>query len=242
MQDTSQITNFDTIVSTGNYYVETKLNLDGVDYFESSLISLSTSSALFGNVPSVGNCYSAEIDVKMLNPNNVIIPPMAIMKPYIRLYTEDQNTHTIIYSGWLQKGVFFIDTRMVAKDSYGTETITIHGYDPMLKTEALYPVDDPAEYPKLDIDVVDIIAEAIGVEVDDRTYDIITEEYEINLPATYAMREVLQNIAAMYAGNWCITPEGKLRLVGLTDIGIETNLLVDQLGEAIVFGEDRIIV
>ena len=99
-----------------------------------------------------------------------------------------------------------------------------------------------AGYPKTDVDVIDFIAETMGLEVDDRTYDIMTEAYEINLPATYTMREVLGNIASMYAGNFCISFEGKLRLVGLTDIGIETSFLIDQQGEAIVFGEDRIIV
>lgn len=278
MRDTSLITNFDTIYATGDYEVETKLNINGVDYGEDKLISLQTTPSLFSDVPSVGNCMSAEIYVEMLMPS-AFIPTMAEMRPYVRLkgtttptnlvdqkklittgevsgtlLTITENAYvtnttlnliteeTITYSDWIPQGVFYIDTRERTDFEVTTSVLSIHGYDAMLMAEALYPEDDPAGYPKTDVDVVDFIAETIGLEVDDRTYDIMTEAYEINLPATYTMREVLGNIASMYAGNFCISFEGRLRLVGLTDIGIETSFLIDQQGEAIVFGEDRIIV
>lgn len=278
MRDTSLITNFDTIYATGDYEVETKLNINGVDYGEDKLISLQTTPSLFSDVPSVGNCMSAEIYVEMLMPS-AFIPTMAEMRPYVRLkgtttptnlvdqkklittgevtgtlwsitenaYVTDTTLNliteeTITYSDWIPQGVFYIDTRERTDFEVTTSVLSIHGYDAMLMAEALYPEDDPAGYPKTDVDVVDFIAETMGLEVDDRTYDIMTEAYEINLPATYTMREVLGNIASMYAGNFCISFEGRLRLVGLTDIGIETSFLTDQQGEAIVFGEDRIIV
>lgn len=278
MRDTSLITNFDTIYATGDYEVETKLNINGVDYGEDKLISLQTTPSLFSDVPSVGNCMSAEIYVEMIMPS-AFIPTMAEMRPYVRLkgtttptnlvdqkklittgevtgtlLTITENAYvtnttlnliteeTITYSDWIPQGVFYIDTRERTDFEVTSSVLSIHGYDAMLMAEALYPEDDPAGYPKTDVDVVDFIAETMGLEVDDRTYDIMTEAYEINLPATYTMREVLGNIASMYAGNFCISFEGRLRLVGLTDIGIETSFLIDQQGEAIVFGEDRIIV
>ena len=278
MRDTSLITNFDTIYATGDYEVETKLNINGVDYGEDKLISLQTTPSLFSDVPSVGNCMSAEIYVEMLMPS-AFIPTMAEMRPYVRLkgtttptnlvdqkklittgevsgtlLTITENAYvtnttlnliteeTITYSDWIPQGVFYIDTRERTDFEVTSSVLSIHGYDAMLMAEALYPEDDPAGYPKTDVDVVDLIAETMGLEVDDRTYGIMTEAYEINLPATYTMREVLGNIASMYAGNFCISFDGRLRLVGLTDIGIETSFLIDQQGEAIVFGEDRIIV
>lgn len=279
MQNTSSITNFDRIISTGVYTVETKLNINGVDYFENDLIRVEVSSSLFWDEPSTGKCQSAEIFIEMAYPQ-VTIPPMAVIKPYIRLVSEDSfqyevsgtildiengsvdddtaeltdnisvsgttavinNYPVTTYSGWLQKGEFFIDTRERTDYDITPPVLTIHGYDAMLKTEAFYPEDDPANYPMLDTDVVDLIAETIEVPVDDRTYEIMIDGYEINLPATYTMREVLGNIASMYAGNFCITPEGKLRLVALTGIGTETNYLIDQQGDAITFGGDRILV
>jgi len=229
MRDTSQIANYDAIIAAGDYRVETKLVVNGVTYYEEDLKSIATSSALFSDVPSVGNCYSAEIDILMVVPS-VIIPPMAELKPYVRL------VGATLTSEWIPQGVFYIDTREQSGENSYMPLIAIHGYDAMLMAESVYPEDDPENYPMVDTDVVDFIAEAIGVEVDDRTYDIMTDGYEINLPATYTMREVLSYIGSMYAGNWCMSAEGKLRLVGLTDIGIETNYLIDEHGDAIVFG------
>ena len=235
MRDTSQITNYDAIIQSGEYSVETKLRLNGVDYSQDKLKSISTSPALFIDVPSVGNCYSAEIDIVMEVPN-VTIPTMAEIRPYARL------VGTSLTSDWIPQGVFYIDTREQSDENTYNPMLTLHGYDAMLKAEAIYPEDDPSNYPMVDIDVVDVIAETMGIEVDDRTYEIMTDGYEINLPATYTMREVLSYLASMYAGNFCISFEGKLRLVGLTDIGEETNYLIDDDGYSIVFGEDRILV
>ena len=280
MQDTSQIANFDIILATGDYEVKSRVVINGVAYGEDKLFDLYTTPTLFSDSPSVGNCYSAEIDFSMIMPSE-LIPTMAEIKPYVRLrsFQETQflvdhgrlvlpngmgqvtdktlalngnayvtgttlvlnSTASYVYSDWLQKGVFYIDTREIAYNDLLEPVLTIHGYDAMLKTEAIYPVDD-AVYPQSDVYVVELIAETIGVEVDDRTYGIMTNNYQINLPATYTMREVLSYIGSMYAGNWCISPEGKLRLVGLTDIGTETNYLIDESGDAIVFGEDRILV
>lgn len=238
MQDTSQIINYAALIST-EHAVETKVIINGVEYSEPVLLSLSTTGGLFaGNVPMVGSCVSGELDLKLLMPAEYI-PRMAEIRPYIRLSGREIGTEPgSIYSGWLPKGVYFIDTRSVTANDNGLDVLTIHGYDAMLMAEALYP-SDTDEYPKTDIDVVEIIAETMGIEIDDRTYDIMDKEYLINLPATYSMREVLGYIASMYAGNFIITDVGALRLVGLTDIGIDTRLLIDESGNHITFGTDE---
>lgn len=278
MQDTSQIQNYDTIFSSGDFTVETKVNINGVDYGEDKLMSVQTTPTLFKEVPSVGNCTSAEIYMQMLVPSE-FIPTMAEIRPFVRLNssfvpsyivyngilsaTGSVSGETVIFtsnarvsgqtlvlsttsvtltSGWIAQGVFYIDTRERTDYEITPPVLSIHGYDSMLKAEAMYPTDDPGNYPMLDVDVVNFIASAMDIEVDPRTYSIMTDGYTINLPATYSMREVLSNIASMYAANFCISPTGKLRLVGLASIGIETNYLVDQLGQAIVFGSDRILV
>ena len=61
-------------------------------------------------------------------------------------------------------------------------------------------------------------------------------------PRNYTCRELLQAIAGWYGGNWCMTPVGKLRLVLLNSLPKETNYLVDNGGNAITFGGDRILV
>lgn len=237
MQDTSGIVNYDTINALP-HTMETKVNIAGVDYGEDVLIEVSTSLSLFTNdIPRVGSCSSGEIDIRMLTPNNGEIPRMAKIKPYIRLRDYNGNV-----SGWLQKGEYFIDTRKETKNDDNVSVMIIHGYDAMLKAEAMYPGDSASNYPALDTYVVGRIADQIGVTVDPRTTEIMTAEYLIPLPASQTMRETLGYIASMYAGNFVISEEGALRLIGLTEIGISTHYLVEDSGFAILFGDVRILV
>ena len=94
----------------------------------------------------------------------------------------------------------------------------------------------------VDTDMVDEIARIMGVSVDPRTYDVMAASYTIPLPTGYSCREVLGYIAAMYVGCFIITDEGKLRLVSITELPPETNYLIDEQGDAITFGGDRILV
>lgn len=236
MQDTSEVTNYDTINALP-HTTETKVNIAGVDYGEDVLIEVSTSLSLFENdIPRVGSCPSGEIDIRMLTPN-VEFPRMAEIKPYVRL--KDYNGNV---SGWIQEGHYFIDTRKESKDDDNLSVMTIHGYDAMLKAEAMYPGDSSTDYPAADTYVVNRIAGIMGVSVDNRTTEMMTAGFQIPLPASQTMRETLGYIASMYAGNFVISSEGKLRLIGLTEIGTETRYLVEESGDAIVFGEDRILI
>ena len=236
MQDTSNVSNYDTINALP-HTTETKVNIAGVDYGEDVLIEVSTSLSLFTNdIPRVGCCPSGEIDIRMMTPNTEF-PRMAEIKPYVRL--KDYNGNV---SGWIQEGVYFIDTRKETKDDDNISVLTIHGYDAMLKAEAMYPGDSSADYPASDTYVVNRIAGLIGVTVDARTTAMMTAGYQIPLPASQSMRETLGYIASMYAGNFVISPEGKLRLIGLTEIGTETRYLINESGDAIVFGDDRILI
>jgi hypothetical protein len=46
----------------------------------------------------------------------------------------------------------------------------------------------------------------------------------------------------MYVGAFIMTDEGKLRLVSILELPPETNYLIDEVGDAITFGGDRILV
>lgn len=201
---------------------------------ESTLISIHTSSMVFKNAPSVGNTIASEIEISMLKPM-ADIPRQARLVPYVRL--SDGNRH----SEWLQKGVYFIDTREYEADHSGIETLVIHGYDAMLKAEQDYPASTMS-WPAIDIDVVMEIARAMGVSVDKRTFKAMNHSYRINYPAGYSQREVLGNIAAMYGGNFLMSDLGELRLALLAEIPPETRYLVDNAGYSITFGGDRILV
>ena len=204
-------------------------------YDESMLVSVETSSRVFGEeTPVVGSCVSAEIDIELLKPF-AELPKRSRLVPYVRL-TDGQNV-----SEWIQKGVFYIDTRNEKEYGPDLKTLVIHGYDDMLKAEQDYPAS-ALDWPARDIDVVREIAEFIGVSIDSRTIPIINRGYRIQYPAGYSCRDVLGYIAAMYAGCFIMSDLGELRLVTIHGIPKETRYLIDRSGFTITFGGDRILV
>ena len=204
-------------------------------YDESFLISMETDSRVFSEEsPTVGNCVASEIDIKMIKPFGAL-PRQARMAPYVRL------TDGIRFSEWIQKGVYYIDTRPQIEDGSTIEKIHIHGYDDMLKAEQDYPAS-VLQWPAKDIDVVKEIAAFIGVSIDARTLPLINRGYTIQYPAGYSCRDVLGYIAAMYAGCFIMSDLGELRLVPINSIPRETRYLIESSGFAITFGGDRILV
>lgn len=237
---------YNTIIAQTSHRFQTKVNISGTDYGESVLMSVNASYRVFSEEqPTVGGCLAAELEVTMLAPSTSI-PRMATVRPYIRVTNGTQT------SEWISQGVFFIDTRETTHNDDGLDILTLHCYDAMLKAEADFP-STTVSFPAKDYKVVQIIATAMGLQssitadtgIDARTKTLMSNgsgKYNISLPVGYSMREVLSNIAAMYAGNWIMNYEGQLRLVPLTELPEETNYLVDEHYDAITFGGDRILV
>ena len=204
-------------------------------YQENVLVSIQTVRNVFsGSTPSVGGCVAGEITVEMLSPAGEI-PRMAMLVPYVRICNAETR------SEWIQKGVYFVDTRET-RDDGGNQVLTLHGYDAMLKTEANFPIGDVSAWPATDAEVITATANRIGVGVDPRTWEIVTRGYDVPILTEYSMREALSYIAAMYAGNWIINDLGLLQLIALNGLPAETNYLIDQIGNVITFGGDRILV
>ena len=200
---------------------------------ESAIIKMSTQKSIFSDSnPTVGNCIAGQITVEMKKPKGNI-PRRARLAPYVRLTNGKEH------SEWLQKGVFFIDHREYSGDE--NERMTVYGYDHIILTEDEFP-SSTHTWPRKDIDVVRDIAIEIGTSLDRRTVQIMNKGYEINYPAGYSMREVLENIAAMYAGSFIMSDKGELLLVTMFGIPIDTSYLIDNVGFAVTFGGDRILV
>lgn len=200
---------------------------------ESSIMSMSTQKSIFSDSnPSVGNCIAGQITVDMIKPKGDI-PRRARLAPYVRLTNGKEH------SEWVPKGIFFIDHREYSGDE--NERMVVNGYDHIILTEDEFP-SSTNEWPRTDIDVVRDIADEIGVDVDKRTFQIMNKGYKINYPAGYSMREVLENIAAMYAGSFIMSETAELLLVTMFGIPKETNYLIDNVGFAVTFGGDRILV
>lgn len=205
-------------------------------FFEEQLFSVHTTQHMFDNDPVLGKAISAEVEVKMLNPAGEL-PVMGLIAPYVRVRNETQ------VSEWIQQGEFFIDTREVTHNSNGLDVLTIHGFDAMLKTEQYWQDTGTLNWSSgtvVDTAMVQEIARIIDVPIDARTWDIMTDAFRIPPPTSFTLREVLGYIAGAYVGTFLITDIGELRLVSLTELPEQTNLLIDNIGDYITFGGDRI--
>lgn len=219
-----------TQIMSGEHYAERKINIAGTDYGEDTIVSLTTTGGLFADgTLSVGSAVSREINLSLWNISTTI-PKMAKLIPYYRISNGTQT------SEWIQKGVYYIDTR-----SIDSGLLTIHGYDDMLKAEQIWTPDQSLEFPMPMTQAANIIADIMGVEIDART--VLNSAYTVDYPANdYTLRDVLRYIAAAHGGNWIMSDAGELWLVGLNTLPPETNYLCDEDGDWITFGGDRILV
>ena len=223
----------------GSHRMQTQLYIDNVIYGEEDIMegSLQTKNSLFqGDIPTVGGAVSGEIYVSLLGVNPSDIAKKAELMPVVRLVGDHGTT-----SEWIAQGVYNVDKRSYNKQ---TGVLTLHGYDKMLATEQWY-TGSVGTGGVTDITIVNRICTQIGVELDSETASFFTasgKNYKVAKPRNYTCRELLQAIAGWYGGNWCMTPVGKLRLVRLNSLPKETNYLVDNGGNTITFGGDRILV
>ena len=209
---------------------------------EDKLFSVDCNSELFKDgYPGAGYANAAYVDISMVAPENV--PKNARMCIYVRAVNGTEK------SEWIQQGVYYIDTREQTHDDRGFDVLTVHCYDAMLLSEVTWPSSNSNDYPMLDKDMVQFIADHMkidtdgnGVHVDTRTWDAMTAGYKFPLPVGYSMREVLCMIAAAYGSNFIITQTGELRLVSMFDIPPETNHLITEDGYKITFGGIYIVV
>lgn len=229
---------YKNILADCRHVKEHRAIIAGVKCDESALFSIQVSGTLFsGSGPCVGAAVSRELDLSVIPQST--IPRMAEIKLETRLVIKDAFTDEILQaSEWLPKGTFYIDTRYT---NVGDGSVVIHGYDAMLKAEQPFLAETTEDdWPKPMDEVVEEIAKRMGVTVDSRT--AVSHTLQAGYPLGYTMREVLGFIASAHAGNWIITDAGELRLVGLADIPPETFYLVTEDGDAILFGDTRILI
>lgn len=201
-----------------------KVLIADVEYGMSDIASCKIEHPLFDKL-SVGNTCAAELDITIWPKSD--IPKMARIVPYV---IAEDGTET-------QLGVFYTDTR--AKMG---KMLNIIAYDEMLKADLEWIPDQSLKFPMTMSDAVTEITDLMGVELDSRTE--LNSAYTIDYLANeWTLRDVLGFIGAAHAGNWIFTNEGKLLLVPLFDgMPAETNHLVSECGDAILFGGVRITV
>lgn len=216
--------------------VEAKLKIAGVEYGEDQIVrkSLMVYGGLYSTF-GIGNCCARQIDFEIYPQGD--IPRQARIEVYVRLVLGEQ------VSEWIPKGVFFFATR---KTDRKTGVLSVHGYDAMLKAEQTWLDSsyDAETWPMPAATAVNDIAARMGVAVDSRTVldAAFPVQYPVDDEGDMTMREALGRIAVANAGNWIITDEGKLLLVGLNSMPAETHYLITEGGSAITFGGVRILV
>lgn len=211
---------------TRNTVKEYKFEINGVEYGPEEEVEHTYSNGIFEDF-GFGNAYTASLTLSLFTDE---VPRAATIKRYIRLRNGAQ------VSEWLPKGTFFTNTR-ADDDGYWT----IEAYDSMRKAEVVWTPDQSLEFPLSMPAAAEEFARILGVQLDSRT--VLSANYTIDYPANdYTIRDELCFIAAAHGGNWIITDENKLYLVPLLSAPPETNYLVEEYGDAITFGGDRILV
>lgn len=204
------------------YYLDFYNGSTLVDSVSSAdIIELSLQRNLIADKPTVGQANAGELEATFIKPS-FVIPRMAGVNVRI---VWDNSTYS---AGW-----FYIDTR---SENPADNTLTIHCYDAMLMAEQMCPTSG------VDLTVVSAIATQMGVNVDNSVTTTIINSYTIpSAQAQNSSRDVLKMIGAAYGGSFFITKDGELGFAGLA-IPAETYYLVDENGDPIVFGGDRILV
>ena len=225
-----------TLLADKNHRVETKLIIAGVEYGQADIVA--NSLRIYGGLYStfgIGNCCSRQIEFQIFPKGD--IPRQAKVQVFVRLSVGEQA------SEWIPKGVFFFATRRLDKK---TGVLSVNGYDAMLKAEETWLDSsyDAETWPMPVETAVNDIASRMGVSVDSRT--VLDSNFPVQYPVDddgdMTMREALSRIAIANAGNWVISDDGELLLVGLNSVPAQTNYLITNTGDAILFGGTRILV
>lgn len=196
MQTTSELWN--TLYSDISTKTNVKVVIAGVEYTPATLGLVQVTNGMFDDDFSIGNCFSAELTVKVRNGND--IPAMSKVELYIQLRNGTQE------SEWIRKGIYFIDTREVGKI-----WTTLTCYDRMLMTENPFPTQSGDTWPMPMNAFVSRVCSKIGCTLDSRSS--ISSTYKVDKPTGITMRTALGYIAACHAGNFVMTDDGKLRLI-----------------------------
>ncbi len=215
-----------TLARDRNTRAEYAFSVGGVWYGAEAEIQHRVSGSLFENF-GIGNAMSATLTLMLYAAE---IPRGAVIRRFVRLRNGAQ------VSEWLPKGVFYTNRRTVEDGQW-----EIEAYDAMLKADITWTPRPGFAFPCTMEEAVRDIAASMDVELDERN---VYRPYVMNAypEGEYFRRDALRDIAAAHGGNWCISDAGKLRLVPLLSFPAETNHLVTEHGEAVVFGEVRVLV
>lgn len=205
-----------------------KLVIAGQTYYNTNMYSGGIVGDLMSRPEDVGNAISRQLSV-VLDPLSSI-PRAAQIEYYVQLAIRGNDNSIVQASEWIQKGIFYIDTR---EEDPETGLISIVAFDKMLSANTPYLHEGYiGEWPRTDIDVVDDICTLMNVSLDSGTRSFLNKGYQIPYPGVdddgLTKREILSNIGVLYCGNFMITDDEKLRLVPIEGLSTSTALVLDR--------------
>ena len=223
------------IVARGNWAMQTKLVIDGVEYIEISAPVIER--ATMEKPLEIGNVVCATLQVSVLASGPFAAG--AEITVYARIF-DTQAT-----SEWKKFGIYYIDQQPYDPIN---GIVSITAYDALKRTEEIYceEQDEEGTWPREFITVVEDIAERIGVGIDPRVripqsaypYYRVTDPY----PKGYSVMDVLSGIGVVMGGNWIMTEEGLLRFIPLVGMSDYSYRIIDGQGNAIVDGQGNNLV
>ena len=217
-----------SILSGDHFRNEYKAVINGVTYSSEKLISIKPSSKIF-DVPDIGGINARALALTVAPQGT--IPKAARIELYGRI-TDDVST-----SEWLALGVFFISHR---KD-LDVGLLEIEAYDVLRR--ANYQFFRTGTWSDMSfLAAAQKIAQDLGTTLTASTVTLLQARSEvITYPNDLLASDLLEFMAISCAANWTTTESGQLQLLPMTMVP-ETSLLIDQVGNYITFGGDRIIV
>lgn len=225
---------YKSILSDPLHRKEIKAEISGTEYGEADLFRCRVSGGAYSK-PVFGTCAARQLELEVIPKGD--IPRYAQISIFVRLTLGSQS------SEWIPKGVFYISTRQKDKK---TGVLSIKAFDAMLRANQVWLNDSYSaiNWPLSQREAVEDIANRMGVEIDPRT--TLTEQFPVQYPVDekgdLTMWNVLSYIAVSNMGNWVMTDEGKLLLIPFGDQEPESHYLVNEAGDAILFGGVRIFV
>lgn len=209
MRDTSSL--YKQLRADVNSWCNIRVTVDGTAYAANNFKKIRIWSSLFeDNGPAIGGTISAEIELETFLDSSSWPRMAQILLDY--QYCSADGTQS---SEWVRMGVFYTEYRLPNESG----TLTIHGKDQMRLLEQPWTdkIPDgalPTEWPVTAQTAVSLILTATGFELDPRTVLDNTTAF-VGLDTLSTARSVLETVATGMGGNWCFTPEGKLRLIPL---------------------------
>ena len=230
MRKTSKV--WKKLAARGLFSLEAYALINGKKYYE--ITAPNIDRQLMSDSLSVGNCCNGSCTLSVLTDDD--IPKGAEVKIRARLFDGNKR------SEYLNFGTFYVDSR----DSNYEGLLDLTCYDAMKKADQVFVADNnynTAGWPKAMSEVVPLIAQRLGVNVDPRTSIKTGTDYVVPFPDNgLTVRDVLSSIAAAHGGNWLITEDNALRLIPLTQSASETYRVIDaDFNDIIVPNNNRLV-